>query len=503
MALRWTWPAGVDPQHREALVRVFAAESLRPASGGRRQVAGRGWGVLAAADAVGFDVFVKVFNHGLLGDRWRHLWGGSNAAREFANAVRLHEMGLPVPQPLALVSECGPWGCRRCYYLMQRLVGVRPLRECLAQVSDPGSPRSAAMAQAAGRLLVDLAARGVWHRDARAANLLVADEAGGAGPAAGADEAFPKVYLVDSRHVRFGAGPERAALEGMLSLLGGFLLKDGVEERLVAALVDEAVRAAATRGEPLASVRAGPVLRAALWQATALMRREVRKGRQTPEGLDAFARRYATADDAEGYRDRRFGRSRHGRKMDAAERRLVARLMADLGVRGPVLDVPCGAGRFLPILAAGGRDTVGADISGEMLALARQAVAGLAGPAGPACLAADARRLPFADARFELVFSMRLLHRVRESDERLTVLRELARVSRRWVLFSFYNRRSWRALRDWLRGRYPGETRRTIAQEAARAGMAVERFLPVGPAARQTLVLCRMAGGACDSRSPA
>ncbi|MBE3069392.1 MAG: hypothetical protein IMZ66_04060, partial [Planctomycetes bacterium] len=44
-----------------------------------------------------------------------------------------------------------------------------------------------------------------------------------------------------------------------------------------------------------------------------------------------------------------------------------------------------------------------------------------------------------------------------------------------------------------LRGRYGGETRRAIAAEAARAGLAVERFLPVGPGARQTLVLCVVA----------
>jgi SAM-dependent methyltransferase len=177
--------------------------------------------------------------------------------------------------------------------------------------------------------------------------------------------------------------------------------------------------------------------------------------------------------------------------VDAAERRMVADLAAELGLAGPVLDVPCGAGRFLPIFAAAAERTVGADVSMDMLGLARGVAAEAPGPC--AVLAADARRLPFADGTFELAFAMRLLHRVRDAAEREAVLAELARASRRWVLFSFYNRRSFRGLRDRLRGRYPGETRSRIAAEARRAGLRVERWLAAGPLARQTLVLCRVA----------
>jgi len=90
----------------------------------------------------------------------------------------------------------------------------------------------------------------------------------------------------------------------------------------------------------------------------------------------------------------------------------------------------------------------------------------------------------------DVAFAMRLLHRVRDPAERVTVLRELGRVSRRWVLFSFYNRHSARGWRDRLRGRYPGETRSAIRRDADEAGLRVAHFLPVGPLARQTLVLC-------------
>jgi len=479
MANRWHWAVGIDSAWREALVRAFDPQDLAPVRAApRRNVAGRRYGLLQTSESLPFDVFVKVIEHHSLRQRILHLWRRSGAAREFGNAARLREMGFPVPQPLALVSESGNWGCRTCYYLMEHLAGARSLSVCLAAAGEPGSDAFEVLARPVAGLLVDLAAKGVWHRDARAENLLVAS---------GPDGAGRRIGLVDARHVRFGADPAQA-LEAMVVTLGASLLLGGADDSVVEALVSAAVdeargRTALERAADGRTLIARTRELAADWLA-----REVRKGKRAPDSLDVFAARYATVADAETYRDRRFGRSRHGRKVDEAERRLLGQLMDDLGVGGPVLDVPCGAGRFLPILASGGRQCVGVDVSAEMLGLARAAAAQV----GDACrlALADARRLPFADGRFNLVLSMRLLHRVRTRAERVAVLRELARVSAGWVLVSFYNRRSWRGLRDRVRGRYPGETRGAIRHEVARAGMRVEQFLPVGPLARQTLVLC-------------
>ena len=479
MAYRWNWAAGIDAEAREVIVRAFDPETLAPAPAApHRDVAGRRYGFLETSQTLPFDVFVKVFEHHSSGKRILHLWGRSNAAREFAGAVRLHGMGLPVPRPLALVNESGNWGCRTCYYLMENLAGAQSLSACLAAAGEPGSDAFGALIRPVAALLVDLAAKGVWHRDVSADNLLV--RAAGEGAA-------PEVFLVDARHARFGADPAQA-LERMLVTLGAFLLSGGADSRVVEALASAAAQEARGRTVLAQVPDGGAILDRAKTSAADLLAREVRKGKRTPEDLDAFAARYATATDAQTYRDRRFGRSRHGRNVDAAERRLLAQLLQDLGVGGPVLDAPCGTGRFLPILASEGRGCVGVDVSAEMLALARKA----AGGEGGTCrlVTADVRRLPFADGRFELVLSMRLLHRVRTGAERVAVLRELARVSGTWVLFSFYNRSSWRGLRDRLRGRYPGETRAAIRREVARAGMRVEQFLPVGPLARQTLALC-------------
>ena len=479
-AYRWHWAEGVDATWREALVRAFNPAALDPVPGAPgRAVRGRGYGVLRMSPDLPRDVFVKVFTHRGLAARLRHLGGRSGAAREFASAVRLHGMGLPVPRPLALVDEAGPWGCRASYCLMERVAGARPLSAFLCEAGGAG-PAARAAAAGAARLLVAVAARGVWHRDTSAENLLVAP---------GEGEGPGWLVLVDARHAHFGTDPA-TALEEMLAALGAFLLVGGAEPAVVRALVAEAAAAAPARGLA-GAVREEAAMERIRRSGADLLARHVRKGKRPPEDLDAFARRYATASDAANYRDRRFGRSRHGRRVDAAERRIVAEVVASLGVRGPVLDVPCGAGRLLPLLGAGGRACVGADVSPEMLALARRAAAEAGLACG--CLAADARRLPFADGRFELALSMRLLHRVRQPEERVAVLAELARVSRGWVLFSFYNCCSWRGLRDRLRGRYAGETRAAIRREAAAAGMAPPRFLPVGPLARQTLALAAVA----------
>jgi SAM-dependent methyltransferase len=481
VAYRWHWVEGVDATWREALVRAFDPAALDPVpTAPARAVRDRAYGVLTRVPGLPVDVFVKVFIHQGLAARLRHLRGRSGAAREFASAVRMHGMGLPVPRPLALVDETGPWGCRASYCLTERVAGARPLSAILCEAGGGRPAAREAAAAGAARLVVELAARGVWHRDTSAENLLVVPGAGG-GPA--------RLVLVDARHARFGAEPA-TALEEMLVALGAFLVVGRAEPTVVQALVAEAAATASARGLG-GAVREEDVLDRIHRSGTDLLARHVRKGKRPPEDLDAFAQRYATAADAANYRDRRFGRSRHGRGVDAAERRIVAEVVAGLGIRGPVLDAPCGAGRLLPLLGAEGRACVGADVSPEMLALARRVAAEARLACG--CLAADARRLPFADGRFELALSMRLLHRVRQPEERVAVLRELARVSRGWVLFSFYNRRSWRGLRDRLRGRYAGETRAAIRREAAAAGMAPPRFLPVGPLARQTLALCAVA----------
>lgn len=138
----------------------------------------------------------------------------------------------------------------------------------------------------------------------------------------------------------------------------------------------------------------------------------------------------------ERYLNHRYGGTQ--RLVDALERRLVASLLGGIPRPLCVLDIPSGYGRFTPQLRElTGGCLVSSDISRKRLgASAREE------PQPKERLAfvqADLSRwLPFAPNAFDLVFNVRYLHHVGRTEERHDVLRELVRVSRRWVLASYY-----------------------------------------------------------------
>lgn len=166
-----------------------------------------------------------------------------------------------------------------------------------------------------------------------------------------------------------------------------------------------------------------------------------------------------------------------GRRVDRRERRGVARLLGRLSPLASILDVPCGAGRFLEALLSGGGDgrrVFQSDIAHEMVARAREAAAGRA----RGQFVGDAERLPVADASVDLVCTVRLLHHVADPVVRVGILREAARVSRRFVLASYFDRFSLQALRRRVRSRLGGRPSRRVAirrseflEDARRAGL--------------------------------
>lgn len=161
------------------------------------------------------------------------------------------------------------------------------------------------------------------------------------------------------------------------------------------------------------------------------------------------------------YRDQRFltgsGAATHRREMQALRRLLAAAQATQAGSSGPWLDVPAGAGRLTDLLPAAAA-AVQVDRGLEMLEAA--------GP-GHRRVCASAERLPFADRSFAGVLCMRLLHHVPTAQERVRILRELARVSRGPVVLSFFHAVSLQHLRRLLRRRLLG--RRPSGRVAIRA----------------------------------
>lgn len=190
---------------------------------------------------------------------------------------------------------------------------------------------------------------------------------------------------------------------------------------------------------------------------------------------DKFKQRYGTASDAATYRDQRFRRSRRWQRIDQAEQRIVSEFLGRQARGSWVLDIPCGTGRLAPLFAAAGVCYAGADIALPMLALARE----LLGPTA-SLTAADALALPFADAAYDAVISVRLFHRITERNGRARMLREMARVSNGSILASYYLRGNLRGLRKMLAGKFAGLSRADLHEDARAAGLHVVRITSLG-----------------------
>ena len=127
--------------------------------------------------------------------------------------------------------------------------------------------------------------------------------------------------------------------------------------------------------------------------------------------------------------------------------RKALRLAGDPGL---VLDLPCGAGRFWPLLAEKpNRHIIGADYSAGMLDIAcRSQPAQVVKRVQPLQTSAFAIDLP--DNAVDSIFCMRLLHHVGKSADRMALLREFHRVTRDSVIVSLWvdgNFKAWKRKR--------------------------------------------------------
>lgn len=133
--------------------------------------------------------------------RDRYLWAGENrtrAFREFRLLVKLANLGLPVPQPLA--ARYVRAGLHyRADLLTRRIADAHTLAERLA-----GGTLTVSLAQAVGYAIAAFHRAGAWHADLNAHNVLV-DAAG-------------KAWLIDFDRGRLRR-PDRAWQEANLARL--------------------------------------------------------------------------------------------------------------------------------------------------------------------------------------------------------------------------------------------------------------------------------------------
>jgi SAM-dependent methyltransferase len=202
------------------------------------------------------------------------------------------------------------------------------------------------------------------------------------------------------------------------------------------------------------------------------------------DGTENYRSRLQDEQRARSYADRfeRGARRRIGQREQAA----VREIFGGWAECRSVLDLPCGAGRFAMVLSAPGRDVLGMDVSEDVLAHAvrRAADLGLA----VRYLPGDATCIPLPDQSVDVVFCNRLLHHMKNAQERGVFLREFRRVSRLCLVVSFFDYHRFGRIRAWLKrlkGRrvnYAGKpTLAEFESEAVRCGFRLRAVVPTGP----------------------
>ncbi len=156
------------------------------------------------------------------------------------------------------------------------------------------------------------------------------------------------------------------------------------------------------------------------------------------------------------------------------ENEVVTRWLADLGQGAWVLDLPCGTGRFIPLLDSKGFRYVGGDFSRAMIQEAMK-TAGDKPTVG--FVNADLEFIPFRDQSVDCVIIWRFLHHIDKDFVRQAMLREAARVSRYKVILSFYHPFSFTHWRQLFQQRFLGRrganavSHRKLQAEAAACGL--------------------------------
>lgn len=176
------------------------------------------------------------------------------------------------------------------------------------------------------------------------------------------------------------------------------------------------------------------------------------------------------------------------------DEQLARKALSVAGEPGLVLDLPCGAGRFWPLLAEKpNRVIIGADNSADMIETACKSQSAEVVKRVRA-LQTSAFEIDLPDNSVDSIFCMRLLHHIGDPQHRLAMLKEFYRVTRETVIISLWvdgNFKSWKRKRQEARRRargYKGDyqnrfviPRETAEREFKEAGFRIQERLDFIP----------------------
>jgi SAM-dependent methyltransferase len=192
---------------------------------------------------------------------------------------------------------------------------------------------------------------------------------------------------------------------------------------------------------------------------------------------------YRDAAVAADYDQHRFTTPRRQRR-NVRKWRAIRRALELAGDVRSVLDLPCGTGRFTGHLARLGLEVVGGDISLQMM---REAAVSpqVQHPGVVGHVQGDAENLPFSDRALDCVVSIRFMFHV-DPITRRRILREMGRISKRWLIVDYRHRYSLRWVSWWIRsaiGLLPEVPERVsragLQSEFRDAGLTIRHVIPV------------------------
>jgi ubiquinone/menaquinone biosynthesis C-methylase UbiE len=196
-----------------------------------------------------------------------------------------------------------------------------------------------------------------------------------------------------------------------------------------------------------------------------------------------------TVEQAKIYEKKRFGRRHKTRRVDRFEKAFAKNMYEMVGREAVIVDIPCGSGRFFEIFSRA-RKLIMVDYSENMLNVVKER---FEIGENVQILQGEISNLPLGSNIADLCFCMRLFHHMKTDEIRLNALKELARISNRYIALSFYNKNSlryyWRKmLGKKIRGNYI--TFDNIAGLAKRIGLeVVGRFPKLNLVEQQCLVV--------------
>ena len=183
----------------------------------------------------------------------------------------------------------------------------------------------------------------------------------------------------------------------------------------------------------------------------------------------------------------KYDREWHKRVCTRWEYGVIAKCFRIAGPQDLLLDMPSGAGRLFEAYRPHAKRFISMDVSHEMLKFVRENLT----DHPPALGVGSAFHLPLRDRSVDCVFSARLFHHVPDSHEREQYLRELCRVSRGWVVLTYFH--TW-SFKNVLR-----RIRRPFNRKKPKVTMTTGELRAIAASARfdvvRSIPLARLASG--------